>query len=233
MAKGGITYKWSNGATSESLTDLIPGFYGVTITDGNDCEVITNTFVTDACNCTQPVLEKVLVFGATCGESDGAIQIEMQGAENAYNYQWSDVVITGNGAIGLPAGTYEVTITDKNNPLCSATEKINIGNTNVGPITLLRNDPEICNGQKGTALLVPGTLTFNWSDGGTGGFRSDLSAGAYQVTVTIPGLEGCMDIINVDIGLESGLTLTTTINQQPDCGKSNGSATINVADGSG
>ena len=232
-AKGGIRYQWSNGATSESLTNLIPGFYGLTITDENDCEVITNTFVTDACDCTKPVIEKVLVFEATCGESDGIIQIEMQGAESAFNYQWSDATITGNGATGLPAGTYEVIITDKNNAQCAVTEKINIGNSNVGPITILRNDPEICNVQKGTALLVPATLTFDWSDGGTGGFRSDLSAGNYQVTVTIPGLEDCMDIINVKIGLESGLTLTTTINQQPNCGKSNGSATINVAGGSG
>jgi len=232
-AKGGVSYQWSNGATSESLTNLIPGFYGLTITDGNDCEIITNTFVTDACNCTQPVLEKVLVFEATCGESDGVIQIEMQGEENAFNYQWSDAAITQTGATGLPAGTYEVTITDKNNPLCATIEKINIGNSNVGPITVLRNDPEICNVQKGTALLVPGTLTYNWSDGGTGAFRSDLSAGSYQVTVTIPSLEGCMDILTVDIGLESGLNLTTTIDQQPDCGQSNGTATINVAGGSG
>ena len=232
-AKGELFFQWSNGEKSESLTDLVPGFYGVTITDGNNCEFIASIFVTDACNCTQPVLEKVLVFEATCGENDGSIQIEMQGDDNAFNYEWSDAAINGTGATNLPAGSYKVTITDKNNSLCMAIETINIGNSNVGPITLLRNDPEICNGQKGIALLVPGTLTYNWSDGGTGGFRSDLSAGEYLVTVTIPGLDGCMDILNVGIGLESGLKLTTTIDQQPDCGKSNGTATINVAGGSG
>ena len=98
---------------------------------------------------------------------------------------------------------------------------------------LLQSNPEICNGQKGTALLVPGNLTFNWDDGGTGGFRNDLSAGTYLVTVTNPFLEGCKDIITVNIGLESGLSLTPVINQRPDCGLSNGSVTINVAGGSG
>jgi len=232
-AKGAVSFKWSNGATSESLTDLIPGFYGVTITDGNDCEYIGRTFVTDGCNCTQPVLEKVLVFEATCGESDGTLQIEMQGDNNAFNYQWSDNTISGTSATDLPAGVYEVTITDKNNALCETTEIITIGNANVGPITVLRSDPEICNQQKGTALLVPGTLTYNWSDGGVGGFRDDLSAGEYLVTVTIPGLEGCMDILTIDIGLESGLKLATTIDQYPDCGQPNGIATITVAGGSG
>lgn len=232
-AKGALSFKWSNGATTENLIGVTPGFYGVTITDGNDCEYIGSSFVTDACNCTQPVLEKVLVFEATCGESDGRIQISMQGDNNEFNYQWSDGAITGTESNNLPAGSYSVTISDKNNPLCQTIETINIGNSNVGPITLLRNDPEICNQQKGTALLVPGTLTYNWSDGGTGGFRSDLSAGEYLVTVTIPSLEGCMDIISVNIGLESGLDLSTTVNQHPDCGKSNGSVTINVAGGSG
>ncbi|MFK7978997.1 MAG: gliding motility-associated C-terminal domain-containing protein [Saprospiraceae bacterium] len=232
-AKGGLTFKWSNGATTESLSDLVPGFYGVTITDGNNCEYIGRTFVTDACNCTQPVLEKVLVFEATCGESDGVIQIEMQGDDNAFNYQWSDNAISGTEAKDLPAGAYEVTITDKNNAFCQTTEIINIGNSNVGPITVLRTDPEICNQQKGTALLVPGTLTYTWSDGGAGGYRADLSAGKYLVTVSIPGLEGCMDILSIDIGLESGLKLATTIDQHPDCGQSNGIATINVAGGSG
>lgn len=232
-AKGDLSYQWSNGATSASLTDLTSGFYGVTITDDNGCEYNGSTFVIDGCNCTEPVLEKVLVFEATCGESDGAIQIQMQGNDNAFNYQWADNAITGTGATNLPAGSYEVIITDKNNALCKTTEVINIGNANIGPITLLRNDPEICNQQKGTVLLVPATLTYNWSDGGTGGFRSDLSAGEYLVTVTIPGLEGCMDILTIDIGLESGLKLTTTIDQHPDCGQNNGIATINVADGSG
>ncbi|GEM_PF-6365932 len=232
-AKGDLSFQWSNGATSAAMTDLIPGFYGVTITDDNDCEYIGSTFVTDNCTCTQPVVEKVLVFEATCGDNDGAIHLEMQGDDNAFNYQWSDSAISGTGATDLPAGSYEVTITDKSNVLCAKTEIINIGNSNIGPITLLRNDPEICNQQKGTALFVPGTLTYNWSDGGTGGFRSDLSAGKYLVTVTIPGSDDCMDILTVDIGLESGLNLTTTIDQHPDCGQSNGTATINVAGGSG
>ncbi len=232
-AKNGLTINWSNGGTSETLTGLTPGFYGVTVTDGNDCQYIASTFVADGCNCTQPVLEKALVFEANCGVSDGSLKIEMAGDDNDFNYQWSDAAITGTGAIGLPAGSYQVTITSKDNNACSIVETINIGNTNVGPVLLLQSNPEICNGTKGTALLVPGNLTFDWSDGGTGNFRNDLSAGEYLVTVTNPFLEGCKDFITVKIDLESGLSLTPIINQRPDCGLSNGSVTIDVAGGSG
>jgi len=231
--KNELDIKWSNGGTGASQTGLIPGFYGVTVTDGDDCEYIASTFITDACNCTQPVLEKVLVFDANCGESDGSLKIEMTGADNNFNYQWSDGTITGTGATGLPAGSYQVTITGKENSACSLVETIHVGNSNVGPVLLLQSNPEICNDTKGTALLVPGNLTYEWSDGGTGGFRNDLSAGEYLVTVTNPFLEDCKDFITVNIDLESGLSLTPVIDRRPDCGMSNGSVTINVAGGSG
>ncbi len=232
-AKNELDIKWSNGGTGSSQTGLTPGFYGVTVTDGTECEFISSTFIADGCNCTQPVLEKALVFEADCGVSNGSLKITMAGDDNDFNYQWSDAAITGTGATGLPSGTYQVTITAKDNSACSIEETINIGNTNIGPVLLLQSNPEICNGTKGTALLVPGNLTFDWSDGGTGGFRNDLSAGEYLVTVTNPFLEGCQDYINVNIGLESGLSLTPEINRRPDCGLSNGSVTINVAGGSG
>ncbi len=231
--KNDLSIQWSNGATTETLTGLAPGFYGVTITDGNECEYISSTFVTDACNCTQPVIERALVFEASCGESNGSLRIELSAGNDNFNYQWSDPSITGNSGTGLPAGAYDVTITAKDNNACSIEETIYIGNTNVGPVLLLQTNPEICNGTKGTALLVPGNLTFDWSDGGTGSFRNDLPAGEYVVTVTNPFLEDCIDFITVDIGLESGLSLTPVVNQRPDCGFSNGSATINVAGGSG
>jgi len=232
-AQNGISYIWTNGATTSSIAGLTSGFYGVTITDGNDCEYASGTFVGDGCNCTEPVLENVLVFEANCGKSDGSITIEMAGDNNAFNYQWSDPSISGTQVNNLSSGSYMVTITAKDNSQCSIIETINVGNTNVGPITIIQNEPEICNGRKGTVLLVPGALTFNWSDGGTGGFRDDLSAGEYLVTVTIPNLEGCMDILSINVGLESGLSLTPVINRRPDCGQSNGSASINVAGGSG
>ena len=126
-----------------------------------------------------------------------------------------------------------MTITAKADSQCRTVETINVGNTNIGPVIIIQNEPEICNVKKGTALLVPGGLDFKWSDGGTGSFRDDLAAGTYLVTVTIPGDAVCMDIITVNIEQESGLTLTQQINQFPECGKSNGSVTINVAGGSG
>ena len=152
--KNDLSIQWSNGATTETLTGLAPGFYGVTITDGNECEYISSTFVTDACNCTQPVIERALVFEASCGESNGSLRIELSAGNDNFNYQWSDPSITGNSGTGLPAGAYDVTITAKDNNACSIEETIYIGNTNVGPVLLLQTNPEICNGTKGTALLA-------------------------------------------------------------------------------
>ncbi|MEM1120657.1 MAG: PKD domain-containing protein, partial [Bacteroidota bacterium] len=232
-AQNGVNYIWTNGATTSAIAGLTPGFYGVTVTDGNGCEYASGAFVGDDCDCTQPILESSLVFEAECGESNGSLAINMVGNEADFTYRWSDPSVSGTGGNNLPAGSYTVTITANEDSRCTLVETINIGNTNVGPITIIQNEPETCNGQKGTVLLTPTALTYEWSDGGTGGFRDDLSAGEYLVTVTIPTLEGCFDILSINVGLESGLTLTPEINQRPDCGESNGSVTINVAGGSG
>ncbi|MEM6319322.1 MAG: PKD domain-containing protein [Bacteroidota bacterium] len=231
--KNGASYQWTNGATTSSLSGLTPDYYGVTVTDGTGCSVALGTFVNDACDCTQPVLEKVLTFEATCGESDGSISIEVQGNEVDFNYQWSMTNATGPKVEGLPAGSYNVTITNKENPVCQTVETINVGNTNVGPVIVLENNPEVCNGQKGSVVLVPSGLNYTWSDGGEGAVRDDLAAGEYLVTVTIPSIDSCMDILSIDIGSVSGLTLTPTFTRLPDCGLSNGTVTIDVAGGSG
>ena len=228
-----LIFLWSNGATTSAIADLSLGFYGVTVTDGNGCQYASGAFVGDGCNCTQPVVESVLVFESECENSTGSITIEMNEPEDLFNYQWSSPEINGPSGTNLPSGSYQVTITDKNDSQCSTVETINIGSTNIGPVLLVRNEPEVCNGQKGSALLIPGGLEYNWSDGGTGNFRADLVAGEYLVTVTIPGDTTCKDFITVIIGQESGLTITPQINQYPDCGESNGSVTLNVTGGSG
>ena len=97
----------------------------------------------------------------------------------------------------------------------------------------MQNEPEVCNGTKGSVLLLPSGLEYSWSDGGTGGSRNDLAAGEYHVTVTIPGSDDCRDIISVNIDLVSDLALTPVFNQLPDCGASNGTVTIEVEGGSG
>ena len=115
----------------------------------------------------------------------------------------------------MASGTYYVTISDRNNPICATEQAIHVGNANIGPVIIFSPTPETCNGTKGSVNLFPSNLKYTWEDGTTGGFRDDLSAGEHFVTVTHAAAEGCQDIISVNIGLESGLILNPIINQYP------------------
>jgi gliding motility-associated-like protein len=232
-AKGAVSYLWSNGATSSAIAGIGAGNYGVTVQDANGCEAIANAFVKDTCGCETPIIEKILVHETACGKNEGSIDIKIKGNIDDFDLKWSDSAITGERATGLASGTYKVTISDKKDAQCSITEVIHIGVAEIGPIIESKKAPEICNKKNGTITLVPGGLTYQWSDGGTGSAREDLVAGSYEVTVTNPSLEGCEEVITVKIGLENGLTLKLINVKYPDCGISNGSATIGVEGGSG
>lgn len=49
-ATGAFSYQWSNGATSQDLTNVLPGAYVVTITDGAGCTFTPDTLVVTPCN---------------------------------------------------------------------------------------------------------------------------------------------------------------------------------------
>ncbi len=232
-AKGNVTYSWSHGGNTLGIAGLAPGFYGVTVTDEEGCQYIAGAFIGEDCDCIEPVIENILVIEASCGQSNGSISLEMQEDNSKFNYRWSDPSMSGTGGKDLPSGTYYVTISDRNNPICATQQAIHVGNANIGPVVIFSPTPEMCNGMKGSVNLFPSNLEYTWEDGTTGGFRADLSAGEHFVTVTHPAAEGCQDIITVKIDLESTLSLNPIINQYPDCEQYNGSVTIEVEGGSG
>lgn len=55
------SYNWSNGGTTNSITNLLPGTYDVTITDGNGCELIASVIV----NFSSLGIDELLQFGVS------------------------------------------------------------------------------------------------------------------------------------------------------------------------
>ena len=74
--------------------------------------------------------------------------------------------------------------------------------------TVTTTSDEDCGSGNGYALLDPINYTYNWSDGGTGHERTDLSEGVYSVTVT--GCVDCIWFVN-DITISSNCILNDTI----------------------
>lgn len=101
-------FNWSNGSQSEDLTTLPAGTYSYTVSDMNGCSFEGSTEV----NQPDTLVIQSIVLDETCnGESDGSIDIQVDGGTGDLSYNW-----TGGSdeedLVNLSSGMYGVTVTD-------------------------------------------------------------------------------------------------------------------------
>ncbi|MEN0002598.1 MAG: SdrD B-like domain-containing protein [Bacteroidota bacterium] len=233
MANGGVmpfSYLWSNGATTQVVTNVTPGNYSVTVTDGLGCTATSSTVVMAAPDIVLNVDANDIT---TCGANNGTVfATVVSGGTPPFSYSWS----TGdNTAVvtNLPAGNYTVLVTDANG--CTQGGLATI----VAPpdVTLsITATTVICpDSNEGSATAIPsnGTppYTFLWSTGATSQTISNLGPGGYSVTVM--DANGCMDSRSVVITESPDFTINV-VGTETVCGAGNtGSATALITSGSG
>jgi hypothetical protein len=179
------TYLWSNGQTTEDISNLAAGDYYVTVTDAQNC-MDMDMFIVG-----QPdaIYAEAQVIDALCkGDCNGIINLTLvNGGTAPYAYSWSNGATTQN-ITGLCEGTYTVTVTDVNS--CEFTGFWTVGAPDALAVTgvptgaLCNSD---CNGL--INITVSGgtaPYTYVWSDpaGSTTQNISGLCAGDYFVTIT-------------------------------------------------
>ncbi len=115
----GYTYEWSNGATEDSISNLIAGEYTLTVTDANGCQ---GSWLR---NVTEPSLLVVItdseINPSSSGASDGYINLHAEGGTSSYTYDWSNGSVE-DSISNLIADTYIVNVTDANG--CSVIDSI-------------------------------------------------------------------------------------------------------------
>jgi len=179
-------YAWATPPpqTGTTASNLPQGTYQLSITDNLGCifldtiEIVgPDTF--DA----QIVPNHVTCFGYSNGYALGS----PTGGTLPYTYLWSQGA-TQALAQGLPAGTYNLTVTDSNN--CLATNTVVINQPPQLTTTVAEKQVSCFNGSDGVATSIaqggtPGYL-YEWSSNPSQQAASayNLSAGTYQVTVT-------------------------------------------------
>jgi len=129
-ASGGVSFLWSTGATTASITVNTAGVYSVTVTDAFSCQGNAATSITVVPN---PSVSSVLIQPTTCVATNGAVDLTLSPAGN-YIFNWSNGS-TAEDLTGVDVGTYNVTITNSAT-LCSfvnAYTLIGPGNCSVCP----------------------------------------------------------------------------------------------------
>ncbi len=186
VVTGGVmpyTYEWSNGATTASIMDVPAGLYNVTITDANGCIVDSETEITEPTEVIVTVQEDA---GVTCpGGSDGAASFTVMGGVMPYTYLWSNGV-TSTSITDVPAGIYDITVTDANECVTLASVEVSAPDTMIATINL--DVPLTCSEAdiaEVTVNVTGGTAPYNymWTNGNTSETATGLTAGIYGVAI--------------------------------------------------
>lgn len=176
------TYKWSNGATSSSVQNLLPGVYTVTVVDARQCmKVFSGEILLGPRLNFTAIKSDVNCFG----ENNGRIALTASGGNGTLSYKWSNGS-SSNIIDNLQPGTYRVTVTDQS--LCSKDTSFVISQPTILSASMTGN-PLVCGApQTGAArtTVSGGTApyAYQWSNGATTSAIGQLNGGLYKVTVT-------------------------------------------------
>lgn len=226
------SYFWSNGATTQTISNLLPGTYFVTSVDANGCSITGSATIIQP----PPLTVSVSQSDALCfGDQNGMASVSVLGGTSPYTYLWFPCGCTSNGLSGLTAGSYSVLISDQNG--CSIGQNITIGQPAPLALSIPSTSSVTCNGGnngQASALvsggIAPYTYIWNTVPLQNTPVATGLTAGLYSVTVF--DSNGCMQTITCIITEPSALASTVNAAGATCYGSSNGSASVSVSGGS-
>lgn len=122
-SNGTLTYAWSNGGNTATISNVLPGTYSVTVTDANGCTTTASVVVGyDICS---NLVVSTSSTQASCGTcADGTASATVTNSNGAVTYSWSNGGTTATIS-NLLTGTYVVTVTDSAG--CSYVDTVSVG----------------------------------------------------------------------------------------------------------
>ena len=260
--ESGSSYKWYladdnsgtnkaaiSGATSSSYTLVnvdIGKFISLEVTPndgtltGAPAESSFQGPIVADCNLTASISAQTNI--ACNGGSTGALTVTASGGTANYKYVWNNGSTTSattsvtNTISDLPAGTYEVTVTDANG--CTATATATITQPAALSMTPASQTNIACNGGATGAATVNATggtapYTYNWAPGNPTGDGttsvSGLTAGTWTVTAT--DANGCTATQSFTITQPTVLSANAVAGNVSCNGGNNGTVDLTVTGG--
>jgi gliding motility-associated-like protein len=200
-----FTYAWSNGALTDTLSNVLAGTYTVTITDASGCTDTASVVIDEPDSLSFTFTE--VPISCTGAGNDGSITVSVSGGTGASTFLWNTGATTAT-ITNLTAGTYCVTATDANgctNDACyilNPPGSFSVSIIDSGDVTCAGGNDGFA--EVGNFVGGSGNYTFSWSNGATTAIASSLVAGTYTVTV-LDQITGCEDITQVSIDAPSPL----------------------------
>ncbi|MEZ4721442.1 MAG: gliding motility-associated C-terminal domain-containing protein [Flavobacteriales bacterium] len=233
-ASGAVSYVWSNGGTTATITNLPAGMYTVTATSGV-CTAVDSVEITEPA--TAIAMVSIDSTDETCfGAGDGAVTATASGGTGAITYLWNPGALSGQTQNSLNAGTYTVTASDANGCTVTASTVVNAPAAVVS-VSIIDSGDVTCNGdadgfaEAGNASGGTAPYDYTWNSGQTTQLITGLSGGTFIVTAE--DANGCqaVDSVTIDEPLAVGASASALLHET--CATNDGQATVTVTNAVG
>jgi gliding motility-associated-like protein len=232
-----LSFIWSTGATSQSINNLAPGTYTVTITDTTGCKFVR----TDSLAYSIAPTRNYTYTRSNCGRNDGQIKVVVGSNYGSFNYLWNKipslpppVAITGSGMdsvifISLDSGKYTFNITDAVG--CNRKDTVYLKDSSAPKFNFNVTNSTCFNGT-GKLKLIPTAgnppFSYLWYNFTTKDSVTGLVSGSYTVTMADSRLCTRTDSALISYFPKPELNLIA-VNSK--CGPNNGQVSTNISFG--
>ncbi len=237
-----LTYQWSNGETTSSISGLLPGTYMVTVTDAGGDQVVGTTQLeaeVDAIPLPEIIIDQ---NGPVCND-DNILIVANTGLQDAQYYWYTDET---NGTLAFVGNVLE--LDDIGEDLNLFVETVIDGCTSPGrsavDVNVIKPDASFSASSTLVELGEPFTFTANnivdgyqydWDFGdgnttsGTEVIYTYEAIGPFTVTLTAITPEGCTDIETLEVNVVMDkLTVLLDVENTACAQNSNGAITTQV-----
>jgi len=240
-------YAWSNAQTNATSTALVAGTYTVTVSCSSGGSATASATVTQPA--TAVSAGTPATTNANCpGTAGGSITLAPTGGLVPYRYSWVGPSFstpnntTAPTVTNVRAGNYTVTVTDERNCTTTTTVTVTaIANSMSLTAAQIAKTNANCSGIDGSITLSPSGGTtpyaFSWANsagsvaGAITNALTNIPVGNYNATVTDANACSVTAVqINVPVTV-SPVTIPAPATVSPTCAATNGSITVNPANG--
>jgi len=183
-----LSYVWSNGSTTQDISNLSSGYYNVTVTDAVGQTESSTFYISEP----SPIIITYSVNSTSqAGFSDGSIFTTVSGGTAPYSFSWqgpNGYSASTQDIQNLIAGTYIFYVIDDNG--CSELFSIVVEEGQLTPLQVnaVTSDIDCFGNNNGSIDLTVSDgatpYSFIWNNGAITDDLSNLAAGTYTVTVT-------------------------------------------------
>ncbi|MEQ8325077.1 MAG: gliding motility-associated C-terminal domain-containing protein [Vicingaceae bacterium] len=177
-------YFWSNGMSADSITNLCPGSYELTVTDALGCSVSKMVNVIGAIS---PVLG-LTVYHSGCNLNNGGAKLNITGGSAPYAVRWQNGTTT-DSIFGLSSGIYSVDVWDSQGCMTSDTFFItDLTGPTVSTAVTNESCAATCDGKIVASASGTGPFAYQWTpsffSNPTLNSVNGLCPGSYYLSVT-------------------------------------------------